>query len=332
MKKIKIKFDGFIDVTTNQLNREAQFVLSILKKKYDVEISESPEYIFYDVNGKEYYNYDCVRIFLTIEALCPDFNLCDYGIGFEYLNYGDRYFRFPNFYFYENLADKVKHKHENISRDFANRAFCSFVYSNNRADEMRTRLFNGLSEYQKVDSGGRFMNNLPDGKAVENKSLFEKEHKFSIACENASHPGYHTEKLAEAFAAQTVPVYWGDPEVEKVFNPKAFINCNAFSSIEEIVDRVQYLDSHPDEYIEVLKQPAFLNETTDAIEEFVQYLYHIFDQPFEEAFRRNRGFWGKQYLQEKRNIYNIIKKYEKLKSLWPIRLVVEKKRKSRLYE
>ena len=326
----KIKFDGFKNNNDVELNNEAKMILELLRKHYDIELSDDPEYIFCDVNGKEYYKYDGIRIFCTIEAICPDFNLCDYGIGFENLSYGDRYFRFPNFYFNKQITSLMADKHKNITNDMAEREFCSFVYSNNRADEMRGKIFDRLSEYKKVDSGGRYLNNLSDGKPVEDKLQFEKQHKFSIACENATHPGYHTEKLAEAFAAKTVPIYWGDPDVEKVFNPKAFINCNKFSSVDEIVERVIYLDQNPNEYLEMLRQPALIdkcdNESGDIyserkIKELEDYLVHIFDVPLENAYRRNRGFWGKQYLQTKRGDGRILEIYGKLRNIWIARLL-----------
>ncbi len=317
----KIKFDGFYN-PDGKLNREAQIILDILEKHYEVEISDTPDYIFSRAGSKEYYKYDGVRIFCTIEALCPDFNLCDYGIGFEYLTYQDRYLRLPNFYFYEDAVEKMLHKHEDVNEKDANREFCSFVYSNNRADKMRGKIFDALMGYKKVDSGGRYMNNLPDKKAVDDKLEFEGHHKFSVACENACHPGYHTEKLVEAFAAKTVPIYWGDPEVEKVFNEKAFINCNQFSSVEEIVERVQYLDTHEAEYLAMLKEPAMKEEgKLDGLKALEDYLLHIFDQPLEKAYRRNRGFWGKQYLNTVRSEGRVVEKYLKLRQSFPMRLV-----------
>lgn len=334
--KRRIKFDGFRNGQEKEINHEAKMILSLLQKHYEVEMSETPDYIFCDVNSKEYYKYDGVRIFCTIEAICPDFNLCDYGIGFEQISFGDRYFRFPNFYFNKEITSLMADKHKNVTNDLAEREFCSFVYSNNRADEMRGKLFEKLSEYKKVDSGGRYMNNLSNAKPVEDKLKFEAYHKFSIACENASHPGYHTEKLAEAFAARTVPIYWGDPDVEKVFNSKAFINCNNYASIDEIVERVMYLDKHPEEYLEMLCQPALIDQYADEdgkiyserkIEELEEYLVHIFDVPLNDAYRRNRGFWGKQYLQNYKSDNRVLERYFRIKEIWLIRILLLIKRK-----
>lgn len=327
MRKVKVMFDGF-DSDLEEINRrtESNAILKILNKYYDVEFSRNPDYIFYSIDGKDYYKYDSIRIFCTIEALCLDFNLCDYGMGFEYLSYGDRYFHFPNFCFDSELVFDMLHKHTRITPDMAERKFCSFVYSNVEADDMRRKLFERLSDYKKVDSGGRLLNNLPDGLPVKDKRAFEGQHKFSIACENAYHPGYHTKKLADAFAAGTVPIYWGDPEVGKVFNPKAFINCNAYSTLEAVAEKVAYLDTHPEEYLAMLQQPALLEDcdpiyTERGMEQLDGYLRHIFDQPYEEAFRRNKGFWGKYYLNRIRSTGRVIEEYNKLRESGPGRLM-----------
>ena len=79
--------------------------------------------------------------------------------------------------------------------------------------------FDKLSTYKQVSSGGRFRNNI--GGAVADKKAFQADHKFAIAFENTSYDGYCTEKLMEAFAAGTIPIYWGDPNVAKDFNPES---------------------------------------------------------------------------------------------------------------
>lgn len=329
MEKKKVKFDGFYR-KDGKLNTEAQMMLDILRSHYEVELSDTPDYVFYNVDGETYYKYDGIRIFCTIEAICPDFNLCDYGIGFENLTYGDRYLCFPNYCFYPEVVDRMAEKHLKVAAGMADREFCSFVYSNGEADHMRVKLFQKLSEYKHVDAGGRLLNNQPKGQTIADKYLFESNHKFSIACENTSHPGYHTEKLAEAFAAGTVPVYWGDPDIEKIFNPKAFINCQAYSTLDEVVERVAYLDSHPEAYLQMLKEPAFLETVDGSRAEYEtgrlkNFLLQIFEPPLELAYRRNRGFWGKNYLQKKRSEARVVERYMKVRSLPFIRFWVEMK-------
>lgn len=333
MEKKKIKFDGFCLPNETKLNREAKFLLQLLSKHYDIELSGEPDYIFFSVDGKEYYKSDAVRIFCTIEALCPDFNLADYGVGFEQLSYGDRYFRFPNYLFYEGLATRMEAKHRSISPDLAKREFCSFVYSNAKAAPMRMQLFETLSKYKKVDAGGKLLNNMPGGVCVDDKSAFEATHKFSIAAENASCPGYHTEKLIEAFANRTVPIYWGDPCVKEYFNEKAFVCAADYETQDELLAAVKELDEDDEKYLAMLREPAlkggdtypshvcgekdtkpegtsFEEAKTEALEEF---LTHIFDQPLEEAYRRNRGFWGEQYLDRVRKEARAVERYMQIR-------------------
>ena len=64
MKKIKIKYVDFWP----SLNPEDFIFTKLLRKHFEVEISDNPDYIFYSLIGnKDYLNYDCIRIFYTGE-------------------------------------------------------------------------------------------------------------------------------------------------------------------------------------------------------------------------------------------------------------------------
>ena len=131
---------------------------------------------------------------------------------------------------------------------------------------------------------------------VEDKLLFENNHKFSIACENSSHPGYVTEKILQAFAAKTIPIYYGDSTVCEDFNSKAFINCHEFDSLDHLLEKVKKLDSDKTEYLSMLEQPIY-NDKMFSIkmkDNFDKFIENIFIQEKEKAFRRNRVFWGKK--------------------------------------
>lgn len=314
MKTIRIWFDeldGCFDIHSN-------FISSILKEKYHIVLdNRNPEYLFFTYQSKNYLKYNCVRIFYTAENIIPDFNLCDYAIGFSRMEFGDRYIRYPLYlvdgfiaYSGDDYARdllRAQHKHENLQEIWKEKtAFCSFVYSNGNAAKCREKIFRALSAYKQVDSGGRYMNNI--GGPVEDKLAFQKKHKFVIAFENTSSPGYTTEKIVHAFSAGAIPIYWGDPEVSKDFNPASFIDCNAMGLreegddyiIERIVERVKELDHNDDLYKAMLSAPAFYGE--DDVEtqnrKLKEFLFHIFDQ--ENAFRRNRIYIGERYERKQR--------------------------------
>lgn len=65
---------------------------------------------------------------------------------------------------------------------------------------------------------------------VENKSEALLDHAFSVVIENISIPGYFTEKLIDCMLTRTVPIYYGDPSVERFFEK------NGILSIQDIDD------------------------------------------------------------------------------------------------
>lgn len=160
------------------------------------------------------------------------------------------------------------------------------------------------------------MNNV--GGPVEDKLAFERRHKFSLCFENGSHPGYTTEKLMEAFAARTIPVYWGDPEVGKVFDTESFIQVKDGSSFSEALRRVEELDRDDKQYLRMLRHPAMRPDAPSLEEEYArleEWLLSIFEQPLEKAQRRNRANKGRMYL-DSRLVLDRWSHRKKLFSLW----------------
>ena len=311
MKTISLNFSGM----GGHFDPENNFIITALRKKYLVELSDNPDYLIYSVNSRDYLKYNCVRIFFTAENLVPDFNICDYAIGFSKLVFGDRYIRYPLYLVegfdpyegddYASDLQRAMHKHENLKEKTG---FCAFVYSNAEAAACREKVFKSLSAYKKVDSGGRYLNNV--GGAISNKYEFQSKHKFVIAFENTSTPGYTTEKIVHAFSAGAVPIYWGNPEIEEEFNGNSFINCHQYGltekgeeeAISRIVEIVKRIDNDDNMYYQMLSTPAFANEN-DVIQQkkmFNSFLFHIFDQPKEQAYRRNRFYWGERYERKQR--------------------------------
>ena len=90
-KKIKVKFVDF----QSSLIEDNNFFIDSLKKNFEVEISDDPDYLFFGAYGFKHLDYDCVRIMWTIENYVPDFNIADYALAYDYIEFGDRYLRFP---------------------------------------------------------------------------------------------------------------------------------------------------------------------------------------------------------------------------------------------
>jgi len=281
--------------------------LKFLEKHYTVSIATKPDYLFYSVYGNKHLKYDnCIKILYTGENLVPDFNLCDYAIGFHYLNFGDRYLRFPLYVYYQKyyreiLKDKNDHKNDSFfSFDkLVNRKFCNFVYSNNvNSDPARDVFFHQLCKYRKVDSGGKHLNNI--GAPVSDKLQFIKDYKFTIAFENSSVPGYTTEKLLEPILVKSLPIYYGNPLVHLDFNIDSFINVKGINDFERAIEEIILLDQNDDLYIEKLNQEKFKAENNLELweERLLIFTDGIFNQPSARARRRSEFGFTRFHVQE----------------------------------
>lgn len=299
-KKIKIDFVDFF----RGFDKENNQFTNILRERYDVEISDSPDYIFYSTFDKNFLDYDCVKIYFTGECIVPDFNLCDYAMAFDHINFGDRYLRVP---LYEVLHYKSKYQIliDGTVPEKEKTDFCGFVVSNDQGMKERQQMFNLLSTYKKVDSGGRFMNNI--GGLVKDKLAFDQSHKFSLTFENCSHRGYTTEKIVEAFAAGAIPIYYGNPEIGKEFNTKAFVNIHEFASLEDAVKRIIEIDQNEDLYKQIKAEPIISGARKDD-SELRAFLYNIFDQPLEGARRRPHN----TRITEREDDFKLVRKYESI--------------------
>ncbi|NHA22191.1 glycosyltransferase family 10 domain-containing protein [Helicobacter pylori] len=220
------------------------------------------------------------RVFYTGENEVPNFNLFDYAIGFDELNFRDRYLRMPLYY------DRLHHKAESVNdttapykiksdslytlkkpshhfkenhphlcavvndeSDPLKRGFASFVASNPNAPK-RNAFYDALNAIEPVTGGGSVKNTL--GYNVKNKSEFLSQYKFNLCFENTQGYGYVTEKIIDAYFSHTIPIYWGSPSVAKDFNPKSFVNVHDFKDFDEAIDYVRYLHTHPNAYLDML--------------------------------------------------------------------------------
>jgi hypothetical protein len=273
-KSIKINFSDFwggFDKTDN-------YFYNLLKEEFDIEISNSPDYLFFSVFGNQHQSYNCVKIFYTGENVAPPLGYCHYSFSFDYLD-DIRNYRLPHYLLYDGYYELQRQKI--IDESFAKRNFCNFVASNGNCQE-RNNFVNRLSKYKKVDSGGRWMNNI--GYAVSDKRKFQSEYKFSVAFENNAYrpqyPGYTTEKIMEPMTVNSIPLYWGNPEIYKEFNTKSFINFYDFNSENDMIDFIIELDKNDDKYLEMLNHPWFIDYNIpeiNKIENIKSFLYKIFE-------------------------------------------------------
>jgi hypothetical protein len=312
MKKIKIKFVDTpkpgINCFGEHFNLEKDgFLINSLRKNYDVEFSDQPDYIFTmaplrGVRGWKFANYDCVRCQVLAENVKPDYNNYDFAISlFPNFHYGKRHLYFPAIMMTPKFwgdYERACEKHvvdSNILK--IKDGFCSFVVSNHNGRVEREQFFHLLSKYKTVNSGGKLMNNI--GGPVKDKYEFDLKHKFSITFENSLY--YTTEKIVQAFAAKTIPIYWGNPDISEYFNPKAFINCHDYENFDKVIERIIKIDNNDELYMQMLKEPFMkdiitINEYEQQLDEF---LVNMIETPREKAIQRDSSGWARKMQNEK---------------------------------
>jgi len=294
-KRLRIKFiDGW-----KGWRMEDDYVVKVLRERYDLELCDrNPDYVYsvgVGFGDTDFLYPDAVKIVFIGENRTPDFNRFDYAIGFDHLEFGDRYLRFPLFVTYPSHAQLMRS--DNMLSDAAllNRKFCSFVVSNRHGDPLRERFFAELSRYKRVDSGGRVLNNM--GARVPDKLGFCSQYKFNIAFENSVYPGYVTEKLVDALAAQTVPVYYGDPLVDRDVNPGCFIRVRDEADVARAIEEIKRLDADDAAYLALCRAPKLVMPAGEYDARLRRFLANVFDPPKEEA-RRLAGFGSQANYRE----------------------------------
>jgi hypothetical protein len=290
----------------------------ILESRYEVGLSERPDFVFVKESTKLYrslfdrYGKAPVRIFFAGEAIVPDFNLFDYGIAFDPIAFGDRYFQIhPLVFFERHLAYGSLDRTGDPAALLATKdRFCDFIYSNAKAHPDRDRLFEMLGAYRRVDSAGGHLNNhgdeivrAADWRAA--KVAFQRRSRFSVAFENALHRGYTTEKLINPMVAGSIPIYWGNPDVGLWFNTRAFVNCHEHRSLEEVVERVRAIDRDDELWLAMAREPWMTPEQRERHarnrEEFVRFLHSFLDRSPADARRRGQGYWNDKYEENVRD-------------------------------
>lgn len=186
----------------------------LLIERYDVTISEKPDLLFYSIYGNKHSRFTCTKIFFTAENVRPDFKACDFAFSFDYHS-NKRNYRLPLYALYDDVNNLIN-KRVDAKEILKNKTkFCCFIVSN-PVCAIRNNFYTNFSKYKHIDSGGELFNNI--GGVVENKREFINDYKFVIAFENASHPGYVTEKIFEPFLENCIPIYWGNPLIGRDFN------------------------------------------------------------------------------------------------------------------
>jgi hypothetical protein len=142
--------------------------------------------------------------------------------------------------------------------------FCCMIVSNGNVAS-RNKILHLVNQYKRVDSAGKYMNNMADITELdchytsEEFIKFIAQYKFMICFENTIEGTYITEKIVNPFLARTIPIYFGTSYCNQVFNKDAFLYLEDESekSYQALLEKVKELDYDDTKYLHMVNQPVF---------------------------------------------------------------------------
>lgn len=221
------------------------------------------------------------------ENIRPSYVNYSYSLSFDYDTYGGRNFRLPLWYsriawhgFTQSPRKPNVHNHGYEQPIPVNQLiyprkldmqakdkFCVMVAGN--PEGLRINLFNSISQYKPIDGyGSMFGNSLR-----KSKFAVLPEYKFCLCPENSVYNGYVTEKLIDAYAGLTVPIYSGDVSVSAEFKPEAFLNYQEWLNLKLFVTRISRINQDLEFYQYVYEQPLLTEEPS--LNEAIAFLHNV---------------------------------------------------------
>jgi len=208
------------------------------------------------------------------ENVRPSFINYNHSLSFDFDTYGGRNVRLP--LWYSRLAwpgFKQKPRHDNhhnhgyeqlipiypltktrrLDMSIKDK-FCALIANN--PEGLRINLFNSISKYKQVDGYGNMFSNP----LRKSKFAILPEYKFCLCPENSIYDGYITEKLLDAYAGGTVPIYSGDISVAEDFNYKAFLNYQEIKKMTSFINDIKANEESIIKYTYIYEQPLLLKE------------------------------------------------------------------------
>jgi len=120
-----------------------------------------------------------------------------------------------------------------------------------------------------IDLYGGALGSKRIGKTTWDKSEALNDYMFQIVIENDKYPTYYTEKITDCFATGTIPIYWGTPTINEIFNPEGILELypgfdmkqltpdlyhSKIKAVEDNFNRVKDLKSADDQLFELINE------------------------------------------------------------------------------
>jgi len=274
---LKVAFVGF---AWGPFPDPLQYFQNVLSEDYDVTITESdfpprtfdtgaiPDLVIRTLPGVGVLKHTgCPVVHFPAELHHPNMEQ-DWWMTHDFVDH-PRHYRLPLYALYGDFHKFTGPKYTDYPWE---RKFCCVLFGKSypREQTPREAFFHKLCEYKPVDSAGHVLNNvgfeIPGSQSGPDKIKFLRDYKFTLAFENNQSLGYTTEKITDPMFANSIPVFWGNPIIERDFNTKSFVNCHEYIDFDKVIEKIIELDTNPEAYTATLREPWFVGRK---INEFI---------------------------------------------------------------
>lgn len=126
------------------------------------------------------------------------------------------------------------------STDLTKRAMCSLIASG-KTKQLGHKLRHEVAQWcretgQDIDIMGKGY------KPFDEKSDGLAPYRYSVVIENAREENYFSEKLVDALLCNTVPIYWGCPNIADYFDTSGMIICETRAEVQSAVAQMSEAD------------------------------------------------------------------------------------------
>lgn len=197
-----------------------------------------------------------LTLFQTAENLRHNHIPCDYALSFDLAVDNDRHYRHPYWMEMLDWSDegvtgntnprfgcllKPERLLQPLGSAFLQKARKAAIFASHQR-EPRATLIRELRKHMDVDGFGPIFDSSVQHHSSSTFAKREvlKDYAFNLCPENTLYPGYYTEKIIEAFYADSLPLTWVDECVCVDFNPNAMVNLapmmkNQFRDLAETI-------------------------------------------------------------------------------------------------
>jgi hypothetical protein len=186
-------------------------------------------------------NYDRNLHFYCSKIFCQDKDMFrpNKGISENFLN---MFYSNHVEYHYSNFLNRTFNKQKKLCIFVSGISQANNPYWINNNYKKRIDLINKILQSNlDIDIYGRNLNisDIRYKGSPHNKHEILKDYKFSIAIENCCEKNYVSEKFFDCVLNNTIPLYYGCPNVDDIFNKQCYIFLNINS--ETIIDDIKQI-------------------------------------------------------------------------------------------